>query len=67
MITFEERPVNSSTCSFIVEPSMMSPNFTVPDTSERMGLANGSHWISMVPDLTRSPSFTRTCAPYTTG
>ena len=30
MITFDESPVNSSTCSCIVTPSMMSPNFTVP-------------------------------------
>ena len=38
MITFDESPVNSSTCSFIVAPSTMSPNFTVPDTSERIGI-----------------------------
>ena len=29
-MTFRDRPVTSSTCSFMVRPSMTSPNFTFP-------------------------------------
>jgi hypothetical protein len=53
MTARDERPVNSSTCSRIVAPSRMSPNFTVPETSDRIGLAKGSHSSSISPGFTR--------------
>jgi len=37
MSTLVENPVTSSSCSCMVTPSTMSPNFTRPDTSVRMG------------------------------
>jgi hypothetical protein len=39
MTTLRERPVTSSTFSSMVTPSMMSPYFTVPATSVRIGMA----------------------------
>jgi hypothetical protein len=36
-------PVTSLTFSSMVTPSMMSPYFTVPATSVRIGMAYGSH------------------------
>ena len=41
MTTLRERPVTSSSFSIIVTPSTMSPNFTMPPTSVRIGIANG--------------------------
>ena len=48
MMTLRDRPVTSSSCSCIVTPSMMSPNFTMPPTSVRIGIENGSHSASSV-------------------
>ncbi len=42
-ITLRDRPVTSSSFSVIVTPSTMSPNFTMPPTSLRIGTANASH------------------------
>ena len=53
MTTLRERPVTSSSFSFIVTPSTMSPYFTMPPTSVRIGIANGSHSARSVPGLTR--------------
>ena len=36
----------------MVTPSMTSPNFTMPPTSVRIGIANGSHSASSCPGLT---------------
>ena len=63
VITRDDRPVNSSTCSVIVAPSTMSPNFTVPLVSARIGFAKGSHSISISPAATCWPSTARTWAP----
>ena len=41
MTILRERPVTSSSCSCIVTPSTMSPYFTMPPTSVRIGIANG--------------------------
>ena len=38
MMTLRERPVTSSSFSIIVTPSTMSPNFTMPPTSVRIGV-----------------------------
>ena len=38
MMTLRERPVTSSSFSVIVTPSTMSPNFTMPPTSLRIGI-----------------------------
>ena len=43
MTTLRERPVTSSSFSIIVTPSTRSPNFTMPPTSVRIGVANASH------------------------
>ena len=43
MMLLRDRPVTSSSCSVMVTPSMMSPNFTTPVTSVRIGIENGSH------------------------
>ena len=64
MMTLRERPVTSSSCSCIVTPSMMSPYFTTPPTSVRIGIENGSH--SDEQRLGRrpsAPSSTRSLAP----
>ncbi len=63
MIVFRDRPVTSSSVSFIVTPSMMSSNFTVPPTSVSSGIANGSHSASRVPGSTFWPSLTSRRAP----
>ena len=39
-----------------VTPSTRSPYFTMPPTSVRIGVANGSHSATSLPGLTRSPS-----------
>ena len=51
MTTLRERPVTSSSFSIIVTPSTMSPNFTMPPTSVRIGIANGSHSARSWPGL----------------
>ena len=58
MMTLRERPVTSSSFSVIVTPSTMSPNFTMPPTSVRIGIANASHSARSCPALTLSPSAT---------
>ena len=58
MTTLRERPVTSSSFSIIVTPSTMSPNFTMPPTSVRIGMANASHSARSWPALTFSPSST---------
>ena len=40
-MTLRERPVTSSSFSVIVTPSTMSPNFTMPPTSVRIGIGEG--------------------------
>jgi hypothetical protein len=37
-MTFRARPVTSSSCSAMVTPSTMSPNFTRPATSVMIGI-----------------------------
>ena len=56
MMTLRERPVTSSSCSSIVTPSTMSPYFTTPPTSVRIGIANGSHSASSLAGSTCLPS-----------
>ena len=57
-MTLRERPVTSSSFSVIVTPSTMSPNFTMPPTSVRIGIANASHSARSWPAFTLSPSLT---------
>ena len=49
-------PVVSSVSCFIVTPSMMSWNFTLPAFSERIGTLYGSHWTKVSPFLILPPS-----------
>ncbi len=56
VMLLRDRPVTSSSCSVMVTPSMTSPNFTMPDTSVRIGTENGSHSDRSCPCFTESPS-----------
>ena len=51
MTTMASWPVVSSISCFIVTPSMMSWNFTLPAFSERIGTLYGSHWTKVSPFL----------------
>ena len=55
MMTMASWPVVSSTSCFIVTPSMMSWNFTLPAFSERIGTLYGSHCTKVSPFLTLPP------------
>src|SRR6266850_931942 len=63
MITRRDRPVTSSNSSRIVTPSTMSRKTTVPLTSVRMGVVNGSHSTSSLPRVTLPSSLTLMQAP----
>ena len=52
MMTMASWLVVSSISCFIVTPSMMSWNFTLPAFSERIGTLCGSHWTNVSPFLT---------------
>ena len=67
MTTLVERPVRSSTFSSMVTPSRMSPNFTTPPASVRIGMVYGSHSAIISPAFTLPPSRFFSLAPYTIG
>ena len=65
MMTMASWAVVSSTSCFMVTPSMMSWNFTLPAFSERIGTLYGSHWTNVSPFLTLPPSLTEMTEPMT--
>ena len=58
-------PVASSTSCFIVTPSIMSWNSTLPAFSERIGTLYGSHCTKVSPFFTLPPSATEMTEPMT--
>ena len=65
MTTMASWPVVSSTSCFIVTPSMMSWNSTLPAFSERIGTLYGSHCTKVSPFFTLPPSATEMTEPMT--
>ena len=51
----------------MVTPSRMSPNFTTPADSVRIGMVYGSHSAIKSADFTFAPSRFLSLAPYTNG
>jgi hypothetical protein len=62
--TLRERPVRASTCSSYVTFGIRSAKRTLPVSSVRIGMVNGSHSTSTDSLGLMSPSFTLSVAPY---